>query len=159
MMPGILNTNKFIILAVILGFVGCATVDTGHYIQAQNPYKRTYYGSFNEILDAVRLTLKEEGWQIAKEVDPNLYERNPLHKLGEQDHILIFTQIRRAQRFVYAKSTHLNVYISRIDGGVEVDLRFGSVTDFRLWKSRSYRNERLVKKILDRIEQNHLLNK
>ena len=159
MMPRTLHVRLFIMLVVILSVVGCATVDTGHYIQAQNPYKRTYYGSFDGILVAVRKTLQEEDWQIANEVDPDLYERNPLHKPGEQDNVLIFTEIRRAQRFVYAKSTHLNVYVIRIDGGVEVDLRYVTVTDLRLWKKRSYRNERLVKKVLDRIEQNHLLNK
>lgn len=150
---------KFSILVCVLSAAGCATVNPQHYIQAENPYKRTYYGSFNEVLDAVRLTLDEEGWPIAKEVDPNLYERNPLQKSGDQDNILLFSKIKRAQRFVYVKATHLNVYVIPIDGGVEVDLRYGSVTDFRLWKKRSYRNERLVNKILDRVEQKLLLRK
>ncbi len=159
MMTNKLNFSKALFFVFILSLAGCATVNVPHYIQAQHPYERTYYGSFNDVLEAVRSSLKQEGWQIAKEVDPNMYERDPLHKPGDEQHILIFTEIKRAQRFVYTRSTHLNVYVSRIDGGVQVDMRYGSVKDFRLWKMRSYRNERLVKKILDRIGQKLLLNK
>ena len=144
---------------LVLGMIGCATIDTPHYIQAENPYKRTYYGSFADVLDVVRAALKEEGWQIDKEVDPTLYERNPLYSSGDKEHILIFTQIKRTQRFVYSKATHLNVYVNRISDGVEVDVRYGSVRNFHLWKARSYQNNALIKQLLDRIEQKLLLKK
>lgn len=159
MMTNMRNLSKAFLLVFILSLSGCATVNVPHYIQAQHPYERTYYGSFNDVLNAVRTTLKQEGWQIFKEVDPTMYERNPLHNPGDEQHILIFTEVKRTQRFVYTKSTHLNVYVSRIDGGVGVDMRYGSVKDFHLWKMRSYRNERLVKTILDRIGHKLLLNK
>ena len=142
-----------------MGMFGCASIDAPNYIQAENPYKRTYYGSFDEVLDVVRATVKEDGWQIVKEVDPTLYERNPLYGAGDQGHILILTDIKRSQWGIYSKATHLNVYVHRIAEGVDVDIRYGSVKNFHLWKSQSYRNNALIKKMLDCIEQKLLLKK
>lgn len=146
-------------MVILLALTGCATIDPPQYIRAEHPYERTYYGEFRGVLDAVRLTLKENGWDAFKEVDANTYERNPLLKPGDEENVLIFTTIRRTQRFVYAKAVHLNVYVSRVDDGVKVDLRYGAVTDLRLWKVRSYHNDRLIKKIQDGIEQKLLSGK
>ena len=154
-----LSFRKTWFIIFILGVIGCASVDTQHYIQAENPYKRTFYGSFADVLDVVRAALKEDRWQIAKEVDPTLYERNPLYSSGDKEHILIFTQIKRSQRFVYSQDTHLNVYVNRVSDGVEVDVRYGSVRNFHLWKTRSYRNNALIKQILDGMERKILLKK
>ena len=153
-----MSLRKTWFIVLVLGMIGCATIDTPHYIQAENPYKRTYYGSFDDVLSMVRETLKEEGWQIVKEVDPTLYERNPLYSSGDKEHILIFTQIKRAQRVVYSRTTHLNIYVNRISDGIEVDVRYGAVRNFHLWKTRSYRNNALIKQMLDHIEQKLLLN-
>ena len=147
------------IVVLFLGMIGCAGIDTPSYIQAENPYKRTYYGSFNDVLEVVRAAIQEDGWQIAKEVDPTLYERNPLYSTGDEGHILILTTIKRSRRILYSKAAHLNIYVHRINEGVEVDIRYGSVKDFHFWKARSYRNNALIKKMLDHIEQKLLLKK
>lgn len=158
MMKNILNITKVFLLCVLIGAAGCASIPP-QYIPGDQPYKRTYYGDFDDILSVVRSTLEEDGWEVVKEVDPTLYERNPLYNEGEKGHILLFTNIKKSQRFVYSTSTHLNVYVNRIFDGVEVDARYGRVRDFHVLKMRSYKNERLVKKFLDRIEQKLLLTK
>jgi hypothetical protein len=158
-MMGTFRFQKIYFIALLMGMVGCASINSSNYIQPENPYKRTYYGSFDDVLEVVRATVREDGWQIAKEVDPTLYERNPLYSAGDQGHILILTDIKRAQRIIYSKATNLNIYIHRIAEGVEVDIRYGSVKNFHLWKVRSYRNNALIKKMLDHIEQNLLLKK
>ena len=155
----IFRLQKIYFIVLLMGMFGCASIDSANYIQAENPYKRTYYGSFDEVLDVVRAAIKEDGWQIVKEVDPTLYERNPLYSTGDQGHVLILTDVKRAQRIIYLKTTHLNVYVHRIAEGVDVDIRYGSVKNFHLWKSQSYRNNTLIKKMLDRIEQKLLLKK
>lgn len=158
-MMNVLKTTKVFFFGCLIALAGCAGVNPPHYIQGDQPYKRTYYGEYADILDVVRSTMNEEGWEIVKEVDPTQYERNPLYAEGEEGHILLFTKIKKSQRFVYSTSTHLNVYVNRIFDGVEVDVRYGRVRDFHLWKMRSYKNERLVKNLLDRIEQKILLKK
>ena len=155
----IFRLQKIYFIVLLMGMIGCASIDPPSYIQAENPYKRTYYGSFDDVLAVVRTTVQQDGWQIAKEVDPTLYERNPLYSTGDQGHVLILTDIKCSQRIIYSKATHLNVYVHRIAEGVEVDVRYGSVKNFHLWKARSYRNNALIKKMLDHIEQNLLIKK
>lgn len=141
------------LFACVIGIMGCAGVNPPSYIRAENPYKRTYYGSFDDVANAVRTTLQQDKWQIVKEVDPTLYERNPLYNAGEEGHVLILTNVKKAFRVVYFKTTHLNVYVNRISDGIEVDIRYASTKNFHLWKSRSYRNNVFVNKMLDRIDQ------
>ena len=155
----ILKFHKIYFVVMLIGVFGCASVDVPSYIQAENPYKRTYYGSFNDVLEVVRAAVQEGGWQIAKEVDPTLYERNPLYSAGDQGHVLILTTIKLSQRILYSKATHLNIYVHRINEGVEVDIRYGSVTNFHLWKARSYRNNASIQKMLDHVDQKLLLKK
>ncbi len=154
-----LFNQRFWLLGLLISLTGCASLNLPSYIQAENPYKRTYYGSFQEVLEEVRAGIIAEGWQISKEVDPGQYERNPLVADGDKDHILIFSNVRNFQRGIYKKLVQLNVYVNRTAEGVEVDLRYRSVKNFYLFKINSYRNDKAVKKLLDRIEQKLLLKK
>ena len=145
--------RRYVNFLVLLCLAGCASVNVPGYIQAENPYKRVMYGDFQSVLQAVKGVLIENGWQIAKETHPALYERNATYGPEDKDHALIFTDIKQMSRLVYSKYIHLNVYINRTAEGIEVDVRYGSVADFYIKKVRRYRNDALVKKILDRIEQ------
>lgn len=146
-------------LSFLILSAGCAGLNMPSYIQAENPYKRVYYGEFQSVLEEVKTSLEQEGWHVAKEVDPSLYERNPLFGEGDKNHVLIFTDVRKSQPIIYSEAKQLNVYVSLIKEGVEVDVRFRSVKNFYLWKSRSYKNSKLVKRLLDRIEQRLLTGK
>lgn len=151
--------KKCLNFLVLLFFVGCASVNVPGYIQAEYPYKRVMYGDFKDVLQAVKDVLIEDGWQIAKETHPALYERNATYGPEDKEHALIFTGIKQRSRLVYSKFVHLNVYINRTSEGIEVDVRYGSVADFYVKKVRRYRDDALVKKILDRIEQKLLIKK
>ncbi|MBL8013769.1 MAG: hypothetical protein JNN05_07980 [Candidatus Omnitrophica bacterium] len=146
---------------IILTFLlaGCAGLNLPGYIQSEHPYKRVYYGDFKVVLGEVKTALNQEGWQVVKEVDPLLYERNPLLSEGSQDHVLIFTNVRKFQRVVYSQVQQLNVYVNRVDEGVEVDVRYRSVKNFYVVRTSAYRSDKLVKRLLDRIEQRLLSRK
>lgn len=149
--------RKFWMLGALVFFMGCASLNVPSYIQAEKPYKRNFYGKFDDVLGEVRAGLADQGWQVEKEVDPSLYERNPLISEGDKDHVLIFLKAREYQRGIYKKTVQLNVYVDRTSEGVEVDVRFRSVKNFYLFKMRAYRNDRLVKDLLDHIEKKLLL--
>ncbi len=151
--------KKYLNFLVLLFFAGCASVNVPGYIQAENPYKRVMYGNFQDVVQAAKDVLIEDGWQIAKETHPALYERNATYGPEDQEHALIFTNVKQMSRLVYSKFIHLNVYINRTAEGIEVDVRYGSVVDFYIKKVRRYRNDEFVKKILDRIEQKLLIKK
>lgn len=149
--------KRFFIAVLFLSVLGCASVSVSGYIQAENPYKRVMYGDFQEVLAAAKGVLVEDGWKIEKETHPALYERNAAYGPEDKDHALIFTDIKQMSRFIYSKYIHLNVYINRTAEGMEVDVRYGSVVDYHIKKIRRYRDDELVKKILDRIEQKLLV--
>lgn len=147
------------VLSLLVICAGCAGLNVPSYIQAESPYKRVYYGEFQSVLDEVRTSLGQEGWHIAKEVDPALYERNPLFGEGDKNHVLIFTDVRKSQRIIYTEAKQLNVYVSLIKEGVEVDVRFRSIKNFYLFRKKSFSNPKSVKRLLDRIEQRLLTAK
>ena len=138
---------------VLVCLAGCAGLKVPAYIQADYPYKRVVYGDFLDVIEAVKEALVEDGWQIAKETHPSLYERNATYGLEDKEHVLIFTDIKNKSRGIYSRHVHLNVYINRVAEGIEVDVRYGSTVNFHLKKINRYRDDELVKKILDRIEQ------
>lgn len=140
-------------------WTGCAGLSMPGYIQSENPYKHVYYGDFQTVLGEVKTALNQEGWQVIKEVDPLTYERNPLLSEGSKDHVLIFTNVRKFQRVLYSEVRQLNVYVSKIEEGVEVDVRYRSVKNFYIMRTSSYRNDKLAKRLLNRIEQRLLLRK
>jgi hypothetical protein len=150
---------KYLSLVLLVCLVGCAGVSAPNYIQAEHPYKRTVYGSFEEVLDAVRQGLTQEGWAITKETHPSLYERNALYSEDDKEHVLIFTDLKRSNRFVYAGISHLNVYVHKTTEGVELDVRYGGVTNLHFKKVQRYRNDKLVDKFLNSVEQKLLLKK
>jgi hypothetical protein len=139
--------------------LGCASVKVPSYIQAEHPYKRTVYGTFEEVLSAVKEALKEEGWAISKETHPALYERNATYTEEDKDHALIFTETKQSSRLLYSNFSRLNIYVSRTKEGMEIDLRYGKVTDLYLKKIHRYRNDKLAERFLNLVEQKLLIKK
>jgi hypothetical protein len=145
--------KRFAGIVLCLFALGCASVKIPNYIRAEHPYERTVYGSYDEVLAAVKDVLKEQGWTVIKETHPALYERNAVYTEEDKEHALIFTNIRQSSRFVYSRFSHMNVYIHRVAEGVKLDVRYGSVTDIYVKKMYRYRNDSLTKRFLDLVEQ------
>jgi len=151
--------KKYFSVFVLLFLVGCASVKVPSYIQAEHPYKRTVYGTYEEVLSAVKDVLTEEGWAIAKETHPALYERNAVYSEDDKEHALIFTDSKQASRLIYSTFTHLNVYINRTQEGMELDVRYVKVIDLYLKKIHRYRNDAMVERLLNFVEQKLIIKK
>ncbi len=151
--------KKWLSLIILVFVLGCASVKVPSYIQAEHPYKRTVYGDFEEVLSAVKDVLQEEGWTISKETQPALYERNATYTEEDKEHALIFTETKQSSRLLYSNFSHLNVYINRTNEGMELDVRYGKITDIYFKKIHRYRNDKLAERFLNLVEQKLLIKK
>ena len=151
--------KKFLSIVILFSVLGCASVRVPAYIQAEHPYKRTVYGEFEDVVAAVKEVLKDEGWTIAKETHPALYERNATFDENDKEHVLIFTETKQSSRLIYSSFTRMNVYINRTQEGMELDVRYGKVTDLYIKKFHRYRNDKMAERLLNLIEQKLIIKK
>lgn len=142
---------KKTLIALLVLLTGCASAGVPHYIKAERSYVRKISGDYEEIVAVVKDVLYRQGWLIQQEVNPSEYERREGGEDQSRD-ILLFTEIKRHSRVAYATYTHLNVFIYANADGAEVDVRYEALTPRPVRRS-SFRNDRLVNKILDAVEQ------
>lgn len=141
--------NKLLVVCLLF-LLGCSSAAIPHYIKAERPYLRKVSGSFEDIVATVKDVLYKQGWLIQQETDPTMYERRDGKESGGD--VLLFTEIKQHSKLAYATYTHLNVYIYANADGAEIDIRYEAITP-RPVKRSVYRNDRLVNKILDAVEQ------
>jgi hypothetical protein len=141
--------NKVGLLFLLLTIVGCGA-SMMDYIRADHPYVRKVNGDYDKILNVVKDVLLEQGFIIQREVNPSDYERR---EGGEQSQdVLLFTRVRNHSMLFYSSHTHLNVFIRMIAEGAEIDIRYEKFTS-GLIRHSSLRNDQLIYRILDKIEQ------
>ena len=45
--------KKFLWVVLLLSFTGCVSINIPNYIQDRNPYKKTFYGPFDKVQEAI----------------------------------------------------------------------------------------------------------
>ena len=145
--------KKFLLLLSLVSLVGCASIPIPNYIPDNNPYKKQFYGKFEDVLNATAKTLEEYGWNITETSDPAVYERKSVDE-AQRKQIVLFTQLRETPMFLGTRYLRINAFVrSAADNSVEVELRYVTVTSVPLKTFYSYHKESLIKKMLKSIEQ------
>ena len=140
--------RKFLFLLLILCFSGCMSVNMPHYIQDKNPYKKTFYSNFNDVLKTTLETLKELGWVLSKKVDPTVFERTTETNESQTNQILLFTEIRQTSLFIASRYARINVYLrSGTENTTEVEIRYLTVNSFPFKNFYNYRNDHAIEQI------------
>ena len=96
--------------------------------------------------------LKNQGWAIAIEAEPFVYERDNRYDNNGYRNLLIMTSIRKQNVVLYSTFTHLNVFIHSIDNTCDVEIRYEAKTPM-VKQFMSVRNDQLVQGILDAVEK------
>ena len=141
-----------IVIVGILALSGCTTIQIPNYIQANNPYIRKMYGDFDQVAQATKTVLAKYGWQIDKEVDPSVYERDSRYDNNPAKNLLIFTNLKQRSLVLTSSYTHLNVFLHSVGTATEVEVRYHSMMPV-IKRFVSTRNDKLANRILDAIEQ------
>jgi len=137
----------------LLPLCGCANISVPNYVKDVHPYKRLFYVPFEDVRDAAERTLGDFGWTIARESDPALFEMDRTSGHGGPQ-TLMFTEIRQTSFFIGSKYTRLNAFLRVLpDGATEVEMRYLGVSNIVFRKSYDYRNDKAMRRILDKIEE------
>ena len=144
-----------ILLWMVIGtaLMGCASVTIPNYIRDEHPYRKTFYASFDTVLDAAVHALEDSGWKVAKTTEPSVFERNKDADKPGVKQILLFTDVRQTALIFGTRYARMNIYLqSAADNSTEVELRYLTVTSASLKNFQNYRNDRYAEKFFGRIE-------
>lgn len=143
-----------ILFGILLGIAlaGCASVTIPNYIREEHPYRKTFYASFDDVLNATVQAMEEMGWQIAKKTDPAIFERNKSTDNPQIKQILLFTDVRQTAFILGTRYARMNIYLqSATESATDVELRYLKVTSVSLKNFQNYRNDRFAEKVFARI--------
>ena len=145
--------RKFLLILLAIICAGCVSVSIPHYLNDKHPYQKKFYLGFKETAVATEKVLRDSGWIISGSSDPTVYEQNPTYdpSLGEQT--LLFTDTRQTLMILFSRYTQLNVYLRSFSDGTEVEIRYIAVTPIPFKNFTSYRNDRLVRNLFNRIDR------
>ena len=144
---------RFIVLAIVFVFSGCATTQMPEYIsKVDHPYDRKFYAGYDRVTSAVVYVLKSKGWTINSEADPSIYERDDRYENNGYQNELIITNIKKKFGPVYSTYTQLNVLVHSIGNTSDVEIRYQSKKPL-IKEFISTRNDQLADDVLDAIEQ------
>jgi hypothetical protein len=138
------------LIVFVLSVTGCASLQFPAYIQDKHPYTQRFYADHDEVLAAVKKNLGELGWQIEGTADPLTYEQNRIPEAGSQD-VLLFTEVRQTPKILWTSYVRLNVFVQTKNKVSDVEIRYSKINSFPFKQFKKFRNDRLVKRIFQRI--------
>ena len=144
--------RRALLFFLLIFAFGCASVEFPAYVQDKNPYSQRYYAEYAEVLEAVKKSLNDFGWQVEGTADPVVYEQGRVAEPGSQN-ILLFTQVRQSSKMLWTSYVRLNVIISSKNKVSDVELRYAKINSFTFKKFKKFRNDKLSKKIHQRISE------
>ena len=146
--------KTWLLVLLSLSVFGCASITVPSYIRDKNPYEKIFYAPFDTVRETVAKTFEESGWTIEKELEPALFERERGLESGKKQ-TLIFTGIRQISFFLGSRFGRVNAYIHEVaDNETEVEIRYLTVTSIMFKEFYGYKNDRAVKNIFVKIEEN-----
>jgi len=141
------------LMVLVLCVSGCVTVQLPRYVQDKHPYKKQFFVPFNDAYNATDQAIKDLGWKILEVTNPTIYEQEKSSVSESAKSILILTETRQTPLFLSSRYMTLNVFLREQDNGTEIEIRYGSSMFVLIKNVKSYRNDLVVNKIFNRIEE------
>jgi len=141
---------QFVAFVFLFFLSSCSSVQTTEYIsRADHPYERKLHASFEKVVSSTVYILKRQGWSVAEEAIPSIYERDERYDNGYQN-LLILTKAKK--KFLHLTNMHLNVFIHGRDNTADVEIRYEAQTSM-IKQFVSTRNDQFIEDIFDDIEK------
>jgi len=151
-LPIPISTSILIFLLAVL--TGCTTVSIPSYLHDKNPYKKTFYSAYDQVLNATKMVLEDKGWVISGTSDPSVYERNKVIGDFKGQSTLIFTDVRQMGLFFGSRYARVNVYVTENpNNATEVEVRYLTVNSMTVKTFENYKHDASVKNIFNAIEK------
>ena len=146
--------RRLLVLLLALICTSCVSVKIPRYIENESSYKRKFYASFDETLEAAQTTLADEGWTVVETKDPRIYEQNSNYDSTTGKQLVLFTETRQTSLILFSRYSNLNAFIRSLDkSSTEVEIRYYSATLLLIHTFKSTKNDRFVDHLLDQIAQ------
>lgn len=153
------KSAKYLVLSFFIICIfftsGCASSRLPLYIKDVAPYKKSFYGSFDSVLNAATKAMEQTGWGTAKASDPGVFEVNKDIIDPSLKQIVLFSKIRKDSLLGGGGKSHINIYIREgVSGKTEVEIRCLSVTSTPFKNFSDYHQDKVAEKIFDSISIN-----
>lgn len=145
--------KKYFLFSLLVFLIGCASIDIPNYIKDENPYRKNFNASYDDVLEATKQALTDSGWEITKSSDPAIYDQSlVLKKEGKQ--VLIFTDVRELGLVVGTRYARINTYVQSIQDDVtEVEIRYITANSVGFKTFYNYTHDQSVKRLFYLIER------
>ena len=145
--------KRLFLTLLILTLVGCVSARIPQYLQDKNPYRKSFYTSFDQTYATTKKVLQELDWKIAGASDPDIYEQSLGKPSAPSQQILIFTEIKHTPLFLGTRYAKMNLLLKAQPETTQVEIRYVTVTSIPFKTFESYKNDKAVNKIFQRLEE------
>lgn len=148
------NIWKHLGFFVLLTFMGCSTAHIPSYIQDKSPYKQTFYGTYEEVLNATLQALEDHGWLVERTTDPSVYERSKTTVDPNARSVLIMTKVKKYPKMTGSRYGRLNIYlVTNTSESTDLEVRFLTVNSLTFKSFKNYRHDDGVQALFQSIEK------
>jgi hypothetical protein len=140
------------LVAGSLGVVGCAPAVLPTYIQDKYSYIRRFHAGYEEALTVIHRVLTESGWVVERKLNPAVYERRDAGDLDEQ-RLMIITEEKIFSRWFGKRRARMNIFLQSKGRVSAIEIRIIYKESFGVWPGLDYRQDKLINKILARIDE------
>lgn len=127
---------------------GCVTAKIPDYLTDKNSYKRQFFVTFEEALQATRTALEDLGWTIINQADPAVYEQTPTPLMRQ---VILFTDIRQTPMFLGSRYAKMNLILRQLKEQTEIEIRYLTVSSLPFKNIESFKNDAAVARIFEKI--------
>lgn len=146
--------RKLGLIICLMIISGCASVQIPNYIQDKHPYKKVFYGSYDEVLEATTSAIEKLDWEISGKSDPSIYEQSKQLSDPDARQILIFTGIKQTPMILGTRYSRINAYVRTVkENEIEVEVRYLIVNSIPFTSFSGYRKDAFVKRLFNQIEK------
>ncbi len=142
--------RKIFWIVCLVFLYGCATARIPQYLADRNSYKKHFYASFDDALQASRTALHDLGWEITSEGDPAVYEEGDPREARQ---IILFTEVRQTAMFLGSRYARINIILRTKSEGTEIEIRYLTINSIPFKNIESFRNESAVQRVFERIDE------
>ena len=142
--------KKVLPLVGLIFLVGCTSLQIPAYIQDKHPYAQRFYADHGEVVEAVKKSLHDVGWEVEGTADPLTYEETRLPEPGSVN-ILLYSPVRQTPMLLWTTYRRVNVVINSKNKVSDVEVRYTKINLFPFKQFKSFRNDKLAKRILQHI--------
>ena len=135
-------------LLLVTASMGCSIRPPTQYVHSDYPYQHRFYGSYEQVMDAIKAVLWSQQWVITGQADPSVYDHTKKLTDASRQQAMIFAEQSNKIWGTRYKLRQMNIIVTEVsDVEVVVELRFVEFSRIIGKQIRDYNDDSLIKTI------------